>query len=95
MPGGPVATDGIVIDYRYFGTGGTAIAPYDEGRTLTHLVGNYLNLHDLWNDVSRCSDDEVADTPVHNGPNYALPKRRPADIYVFRKPGRSNHEFYG
>ena len=70
MPGGPAGTDGIVIDYRFFGTGGTAVSPYDEGKTLTHLVGNYLNLYDLWDERNVCGDDYVEDTPVHNGPNF-------------------------
>lgn len=70
MPGGPKASDGIVIDYRYFGTMGTAKAPYNEGKTLTHLVGNYLGLYDLWNKNTPCGDDYVEDTPIHNAPNY-------------------------
>ena len=69
MPGGPKGTDGIVLDYRFFGTEGTAAAPYDEGKTLTHLIGNYLNLFDLWNEGNLCGDDYVADTPIHNSPN--------------------------
>ena len=71
LPGGPSSTDGIVIDRRYFGSGGTALYPYDQGKTLTHLVANYLNLYDLWDEYVRCGDDYVGDTPVHNSPNYA------------------------
>ena len=71
MPGGPLSTDGIVIDYRFFGMRGTALAPYDEGKTLTHLLGNYLGLFDIWGDgSSHCSDDDVEDTPIHNAPNF-------------------------
>jgi len=70
MPGGPSATDGIVIDYRFFGMKGTARAPYDKGKTLTHLVGSYLNLYELWNELEPCADDYVTDTPVHNAPNF-------------------------
>ncbi|MFN3666291.1 MAG: T9SS type A sorting domain-containing protein [Sediminibacterium sp.] len=73
MPGGPAETDGIVIDYRYFGTLGTAQAPYNEGKTLTHLVGNYLGLFDLWGETP-CGDDYVEDTPIHNAPNYGCPQ---------------------
>lgn len=75
MPGGASETDGIVIDYRFFGTQGTAQAPYNEGKTLTHLIGNYLNLFDLWG-MSLCSDDYVEDTPIHNAPNYGCPGYR-------------------
>jgi hypothetical protein len=76
MPGGPAVTDGIVIDYRFFGTRGTALPPYDEGKTLTHLVGNYLNLFDLWGTGFLCSDDYVEDTPIHNAPNHGCPGYR-------------------
>lgn len=69
MPGGPLQTDGIVIDYRFFGCGGSSQAPFNKGKTLTHLIGNYLNLYDLWSYSNRCQDDNVSDTPVHNAPN--------------------------
>ncbi len=72
LPGGPLLTDGIVIDYQFVGIGGTAKHPYDEGKTLTHLVGNYLNLLPLWG-FSRCEDDKVSDTPIHNSPNLRCP----------------------
>jgi hypothetical protein len=39
FPGGADATDGVVMDYQYFGTIGTATAPFDLGRTATHEVG--------------------------------------------------------
>lgn len=70
MPGGPLATDGIVIDYRYFGI--REGEPYGESKTLHHLIGNYLNLYPLWGDGESCSDDYVDDTPIHNSPNTGL-----------------------
>jgi hypothetical protein len=91
MPGGNPATDGIVINSRYFAQAdaleryGMDIPlkgeyPYDYGkpqdglgRTLVHLVGNYLNLYDLWNEDSPCTDDYVWDTPMHNAPNFGQP----------------------
>jgi hypothetical protein len=73
MPGGNPAIDGIVIDYRYFGVANYNDSPYDQGKTLTHLVGNYLNLFPLWGSGVRCSDDYVDDTPIHNAPNYGNP----------------------
>ncbi|MBK8506125.1 MAG: hypothetical protein IPL46_30365 [Saprospiraceae bacterium] len=68
-PGGPPETDGIVIDQRWFGRGSMT---YTGGKTLTHLVGNYLGLIDLWG-LYPCTDDGVEDTPIHNAPNLGDP----------------------
>ena len=68
FPGGPASTDGIVIDYEYFGSIGTALPPYDLGRTLTHEVGHWLNLRHIWGD-SYCGDDLVDDTPTQQSAN--------------------------
>lgn len=73
MPGGPESSDGIVIDFNYFGVNKYAKAPYNQGKTLTHLVGSYLGLHELWNESQACADDYVHDTPTHNAPNYGNP----------------------
>jgi len=74
FPGGPGATDGVVIDYRAFGTIGTAESPFDLGRTATHEVGHYFNLRHIWADTEDCSgSDFVADTPNSAGPNYGTP----------------------
>ena len=70
FPGGNPATDGVVIDYRYFGTVGTATAPFDLGRTATHEVGHWLNLRHIWGDGGCSVDDFVSDTPSAGGPNY-------------------------
>ena len=70
--GGPAATDGVVIDFRYFGRGGSAQAPYNKGRTATHEVGHWLNLRHIWGDA-QCGDDYVNDTPTQQGPNYGCP----------------------
>jgi hypothetical protein len=73
-PGGPILTDGIVIDYRYFGTKGKTDKnfPYTDGKTLTHLIGNYFNLYDLWSETMLCGDDGVEDTPIHNAPTFGF-----------------------
>ena len=74
FPGGPTATDGVVINYEAFGTTGTAQAPFDKGRTATHEVGHYLNLIHIWADTQGCSgSDMVADTPNCAGPNTGKP----------------------
>lgn len=72
------AWDGFVCDYRYFGTTGTAVAPFNEGRTCTHEIGHYLGLEHPWGeDDSTCgttaNDDGVADTPATNAPYYDCP----------------------
>jgi len=72
-PSGREQLDGIVIDYACFGIGGTASYPYDQGKTLTHLMGNYLGLLPLWGD-HECGDDYVDDTPIHNAPNFLCPE---------------------
>ena len=74
FPGGPSATDGVVINVQAFGTGGTAQAPFNKGRTATHEVGHYLNLRHIWGDTPDCSGtDMVADTPNCAGPNFGTP----------------------
>lgn len=71
FPGGPSATDGVVVLYSSL-PGGSA-APYNQGRTLTHEVGHYLNLRHIWGDGRCKQDDFVADTPSSDGPNYGCP----------------------
>ncbi|MEO6346944.1 MAG: zinc metalloprotease, partial [Aquaticitalea sp.] len=70
FPGGPAATDGVVIGTAYFGEVGGV---YGHGRTATHEVGHWLNLRHIWGDGSCRQDDFVADTPSSNGPNYGCP----------------------
>jgi hypothetical protein len=74
FPGGPASTDGVVINFKAFGTNGTAQAPFNKGRTATHEVGHYFNLRHIWADTPDCSgSDMVADTPNCAGPNYGKP----------------------
>ena len=75
FPGGPAQTDGVVIDYRAFGTTGTAEAPFNLGRTATHEVGHWLNLFHIWGDdgMGCAGSDQVDDTPNQAGPNAGNP----------------------
>jgi hypothetical protein len=75
FPGGPAATDGVVILHSGFGTTGTAAAPFNLGRTTTHEVGHWLNLRHIWGDdgTGCAGDDFVGDTPNQGGPNYGAP----------------------
>jgi hypothetical protein len=74
FPGGPAATDGVVILNTAFGTNGTAKAPFNKGRTTTHEIGHYLNLRHIWGDTEDCSGgDFVSDTPNAETPNFGKP----------------------
>ena len=75
FPGGPQTTDGVVINYRAFGTMGTASSPFNKGRTATHEIGHYFNLRHIWGDTPGCSGgDMVADTPNCSDANTGKPK---------------------
>lgn len=75
MPGGPHNKDGVVMDYRFLPS--TTLnqneSKFENGKTLTHLIGSYLNLFELWGKVP-CLDDKVSDTPRHNAPNFGCPE---------------------
>ena len=77
-PGGPPESDGVVMDYHYFGSNDApgvnldSSAPYDLGRTTTHEVGHFLGL--LHTFQGGCNDgDGVADTPATAQENYGCP----------------------
>ncbi len=72
FPGGNSATDGVVLDYRYVGTIGTATPPFNKGRTGTHEVAHWLGLRHIWGDAA-CGNDFVADTPQHDASNSGCP----------------------
>jgi Pregnancy-associated plasma protein-A len=80
FPGGSLLRDGIICDYRYFGTVGITTPPYDKGRTVTHEMGHYFNLDHTWGPTDRTSipdctdDDHVDDTPPQSVANYYCPK---------------------
>jgi len=74
FPGGPLSTDGVVINYLSFGTTGTVQQPFHKGRTATHEIGHYFNLRHIWGDTPDCSgSDMVPDTPNCAGPNTGMP----------------------
>jgi hypothetical protein len=75
FPGGPAATDGVVVLYTAFGNRGAVRAPFNKGRTATHEVGHYLNLRHIWGDRNDCTgNDFVADTPPARQSNNGKPK---------------------
>lgn len=75
FPGGPIATDGVVIASRAFGTMGTALKPFNKGRTATHEIGHWLNLYHIWgDDGGSCNGtDYVLDTPNQGAENTGDP----------------------
>lgn len=66
FPGGPDATDGIVLNYRYVGRGAPAQAPYNAGRAGTHEFGHWLGLRHIGPDAGCADLDSCADTPGYS-----------------------------
>lgn len=71
--------DGVAIDYKCFGVGGTSVSPYDKGRTCTHEVGHYFDLYHIWGateppEPGSCDGtDNVSDTPNQRKANFSKP----------------------
>ncbi len=60
-------TDGVVIDYQYFGINPDASSFPSFGRTATHEIGHFLGLRHVWGDVFNCSgNDYCEDTPTQS-----------------------------
>ena len=65
-------TDGIVVDFRFFGSVGNAISN-SLGRTASHEVGHFLGLRHIWGDGDCSVDDFVEDTPLQESQNFGCP----------------------
>ena len=65
-------TWGLVLHYKYTGSGGTAVAPYNLGRTGTHEFGHCFNLYHIWgDDGTACTGSDLcSDTPNQAGEHY-------------------------
>lgn len=69
-------TDGVVIDYRYFGRVGELGDFYDLGRTTTHEVGHWLGLRHIWGDGDCDEDDFCTDTPAASSSTNGCPSSK-------------------
>ncbi|WP_346317760.1 M43 family zinc metalloprotease [Chitinophaga sp. YIM B06452] len=85
----PPEEDGVVVNYRAFGDVGSARAPFNLGRTLTHEVGHFFGLRHIWGDDngSCTTDDGVADTPPQGDATYGCPSGVATDMCSPAAPG--------
>ena len=65
----PLNERGFVNNFRAFGKGGSAVAPFNLGRTATHEIGHFFDLIHIWG-PNNCDgnqtcgdDDDITDTP--------------------------------
>lgn len=65
-------TDGVVVDWRYTGTGFNA-RDFSKGRTATHEIGHYLGLRHIHGDLGCNKDDFCEDTPLKAGNTNGCP----------------------
>ena len=66
--------DGIIVDYRVFGTIGNLLTDRQNGRIAVHEVGHYFNLLHIWGSDDTCNDDDaVEDTPLQASPHIDCP----------------------
>ena len=87
FPGGPPATDGVVIHFQHVGLD-PAGYPYHLGRTATHEVGHWLNLYHIWGDDGGCvGSDLCGDTPNQKVETYGCPAFPKTDICSPDAPG--------
>lgn len=81
--------DGVVINYRYFGTKNST-TPYNGGRTTVHEIGHYLGLNHPWGNIQdECDEDDgISDTPAQKGPHDECPTHN-------SNMCSANEQFYG
>ena len=65
---GLCGTDGVVMDAKWVGSIGTAVAT---GNTLVHEAGHWLGLRHIWGDEI-CGTDAIDDTPNARAANYGV-----------------------
>ncbi len=66
--------DGVIVDYRAFGTVGSLREGRQNGRIAVHEIGHYFNLLHIWGSDTTClDDDDVEDTPRQAGSHEGCP----------------------
>jgi hypothetical protein len=71
---GQAYLDGIVIDWESMpGTSTTYAGRYDQGETVTHETGHWLNLEHTFYGGCNAKGDFVADTPAERTPTSGCP----------------------
>ncbi|MGZ3863462.1 MAG: M43 family zinc metalloprotease [Bacteroidia bacterium] len=86
---GTSTTDGVWMSYQALGNTGTASAPYNKGRTLTHESGHWLGLRHIWGDGT-CATDYCNDTPPAAAANFvAWPTSYPYNSGTCSSPSNS------
>lgn len=87
FPGGNPDTDGLVVDYEYFGITATT-PPFTMGRTSVHEIGHCFNLIHIWGDINDCSaTDYCIDTPNQETYNFYCPSFPLTDACTTNPPG--------
>ncbi len=67
--------DGIVIDWRTLpGVSDEYEGFYDEGKTLTHETGHWLNLAHTFDGKCSVTGDFIDDTPAQKSPSFGCPE---------------------
>lgn len=93
LPGSgiPFRETGLVLNFRFTGSGGTATAPFNLGRTGTHELGHFFGLQHIWgggDNIRSCTDsDGVADTPNQDTANFGAPAFPRLDACTPNFPG--------
>ncbi len=87
----PGHREGVIVNHTFFGTMGSAVAPYNLGRTATHEIGHFLDLHHLWGDGgsnSACTaTDFCGDTPTQVSASQNCPTFPKTDACTNTAPG--------